>query len=270
MKSDKPKLKRPIRKVIANVYQALRIETDLDHNLKILDNGAVKGEDHHLTVGVWNIFKGNGGESFFKDFNSIVDSCDLWLLQEVLASDYRLKDYIPNGYIGIHGASYERMDGLREGVMNISKWPARNELHQVVQFKKPEPLVRTPKVSLVSHFTVNNHDVRVINVHQPLVRGRRRAGQDLLEIMEAIQEFEGPTIVAGDFNTFSPKYFKEVCAVMEQYQLHFVPIPQDPRKKIQRLDHIFQRGFQVQSAAIIPEAKSSDHFALRATLVLKR
>ncbi|SMF14137.1 endonuclease/exonuclease/phosphatase family protein [Pseudobacteriovorax antillogorgiicola] len=269
MADEVPKLRRPLRKVINNFYQALKIETNIQDDLKILDKGAGPCSGRQIKIGVWNVFKGNGGMDFFRDFMNIVHRNDVWCLQEVLASPHGLIDYVPDGYKGIHGASYERMDGLREGVLNLSRWQSLDERTQVVHFSKTEPLVKTPKVAVVSHYYIDKVETRIVNVHQPLVRGRKRAGADLLEVMETIGEFDGPVIVAGDFNTFTKKYFNEVCQVMDDYGLSYVSIRQDHRKELQRLDHIFQRGFVVERASIITEAKSSDHYAIQASLVLK-
>ena len=141
MSSDLPKLKRPLRKVVKNFYQALKINTDLSTDLLVLDRGAKGGHGPTLNIGIWNIFKGNGGVKFFRDFTSIVHSCDLWLLQEVLASPHGLRDYVPETFKGIHGASYERMDGLREGVMNLGHLKNLDQKNQVIRFSKSEPLV---------------------------------------------------------------------------------------------------------------------------------
>lgn len=268
MSETLPKLKRPLRKVVKNCYQVLKINTQLQEEIQVLNKGVVPRDSKSLTIGVWNIFKGNGGVKFFRDFMSIVKSCDLWMLQEVLASPHGLGDYIPDHYEGFHGASYERMDGLRDGVMNLARLES-GEFSKVFRFSKTEPLVRTPKVSLMNHYYMGKRNVRVINVHQPLVRGRKRASRDLLEVMEQADEFEGPGIVAGDFNTFTKRYFREVCQVMTSFGYEYVPLDHDPRKEIQKLDHIFQRGFKVESSSIIKEAKSSDHFALRAKLLLE-
>lgn len=267
MPKNDTKLRRPIRQVISNVYQALKINPNIEQRIRVLDKSDQDFHSRALKIGIWNIFKGNGGVQFFRDFQSIVKSCDVWAFQEVLVSPHSLNDFVPDGFVGTHGASYERKDGLYEGVMTLSK--ARKADGSLVKvFSKTEPLVKTPKVSLVTYVNVGYAVVRVVNVHQPLVRGAKRAGEDLDEVMKTLPDFSGPSIVAGDFNTFTRRYFEEVCDVMRAYGHTYIGVPNDNRSDLQKLDHVFQRGFMVERAEVIKEATSSDHFPLRINLIL--
>ena len=234
--------------------------------------------DHHgesdvlpdtITIGSWNIFKGNGGHQFYRDYVNLLRKCDIWCIQEALCSEHSLIDLVPEGFWGVHGGSYSRRDGLREGVLTLSKCSYIDNMNQRLLFPHPEPVLGTLKTALLGHYLINGIDTQVINLHSPLIRRASRVKKDFSVILEAISSFDGPGIMIGDFNTFSRKHFSVLESSLFDAGYQHIPIPEDDRRNWKKLDHIFCRGFEILDAQVLKGIDSSDHPPLMAQLRLK-
>jgi len=267
MKYSKPK--RSYRKVVSNLYQVLKI----DPNLK--DEFWYRGKpsqelvsESRIRLGIWNIFKGNGGIGFLQDYRHFVQDRDLVLIQEALVSQQSLAQYWQDGFELTHCGSYQRMDGLRDGVMTLSRWPRIHDPSRVKSIYA-EPIFRTPKVTLITRYELRpGVELTVANVHSTLFRSVKRATEEMAEILTPLSRFTGPLIVGGDFNTFRGPYLEKLKESMAECGLNYVNFPQDPRRTdVQKLDHIFVRDLFVERAKVESRICSSDHFPLKATLV---
>ena len=85
-------------------------------------------------------------------------------------------------------------------------------------------------------------------------------------LIAQLPSHEGPIIFAGDFNTFTPRYFKAVVLKLKQLGLRYIPIPEDPRRAVDHLDQLFVRQIQVKNIRIESHVQSSDHFPIHAVL----
>jgi endonuclease/exonuclease/phosphatase (EEP) superfamily protein YafD len=88
----------------------------------------------------------------------------------------------------------------------------------------------------------------------------------LYEIAERISKFEGPVVLAGDFNTWNFKRYMIMKTIFRDLKLEHVDLENDGR--ILKLDHIFVRGFDVLQAHVHHTVVSSDHFPLEIKLKL--
>lgn len=267
--SQNNKPKRPLSKVLQNFYQTLKIKTDLES--PIWQIGTASQEHTHLPfirVGIWNIFKGNGKEEFFRDYIHLLEQADIWLLQEVLGTKHGLRDYVPPHWQAFHAGTYERRDGLREGLMCMSRY----ELHEPLRTLAlhTEPLVKTPKAALQVQLSVYGERVLFLNLHMPLFRSVKRFVHDLAWTLKSVESWQGPLIVAGDFNTLNVSYKSTLDETLKEYGLKHVNIRLDPRASFARLDHIYIRGFFVKSAKVDTRIHSSDHFPMLCQLVLEK
>ncbi len=271
-KSKKPKVKpkRPYMSVIRSLKQVLKINRDI--SVPIWLSGEAEHEqwgEWPLRLTIWNIFKGSGGEHFYNDFRLLSFQSDILMIQEALLSRRSLHDLSPKGFYGVHGASYERADRLRDGVMTLSRMePDRPPLR--ILCKYPEPVLKTPKVALVTIYRLGPQrpHLMVVNLHATLIRSIKRAQEELDHIIEQLPEHPGPIIFAGDFNTFTPRYFQAISQRLESLGLRYVPIPEDPRGSLDHLDQLFIRGLDVTDVHIDVRIQSSDHFPIRATIRL--
>ncbi len=261
------KPKRPYADVLRSLGKVLKINREVA--APIWYSGHPEREnwgDWPLRVTIWNIFKGCGGEHFYNDLRLLCFESDLLLLQEALLSHRSMEELSLDGFLGVHGASYERADKLRDGVMTLARMRP-GEVPKRVLCKYPEPVLKTPKAALVTEYPLHDgRNLTVVNLHATLIRTIRRAREELEHLIEHLEIGDGPLIFAGDFNTFTPRYFQAVAHTLEKLDLSYVEIPNDPRKGINHLDQLFVRGMTVEAIEIDTRIRSSDHFPIRATV----
>ncbi len=222
-----------------------------------------------IDIGVWNIWKGSGGEAFISEYRRMLATCHLLLAQEALLTLRALAQFAPSGYAALHGATYRRKDGIRDGVMTVSSAPL-DGVPQRILCLAPEPLLNTTKASLVSTYKIENSDQRlcVVNIHATLIRRPSTAVRELEQVLSYIFEHHGPLIFAGDFNTFSKAYITEVDRVLSSVGLSRVIIEGDPRTTTTALDQIYVRDIEVLQASVDTSFQHSDHFPILAKLKL--
>jgi endonuclease/exonuclease/phosphatase (EEP) superfamily protein YafD len=174
-----------------------------------------------------------------------------------------MRTFAERGFQTIHAASYKRRDGLRDGVMTVSRVKAHEDCRRA-SCKYPEPFLKTPKAALIKTFPLRGTDQRllVINIHATLVRFISAAVEEMEHLLAHLPAHEGPVILAGDFNTFTPGYLRAVKSVLSKIGLEYVPIPEDPRPLTQALDQVFVRGLDVTNIRIDTTIRNSDHFPI--------
>lgn len=262
--STKPK--RPYGQLVKSLYQVLKIDTNVKDSFWYHgDSDCLELGQRRLRLGVWNIFKGNGGQHFMNDYRQFLSDLDIVLVQEALVSRHSLKSLHRPGFKMIHCASYERMDGLRDGVMTLSRLSHVGQPDRVRSLYA-EPVFGTPKVSLISTYRLSpEKTLLVANVHSTLFRSLGRAREEIDQLIDKLHSHNGPMVVAGDFNTFQERYLLHLKDCLLQVGLQMAQIPQDPRKKDSaKLDHIFSRGLFLERAKVEKRLVSSDHYPLKA------
>jgi endonuclease/exonuclease/phosphatase (EEP) superfamily protein YafD len=220
-------------------------------------------------VSIWNICKGAGGRLFEHDYRCLAYQSEIVVLQEALLSQRSLKTYCEPGFEVVHAGSYVRKDLLRDGVVTASR--ARFEPHKLrVVCKYPEPVFRTPKVAFVSWHRLERgaSPLMLINLHATLVRGARRAADEMRNLMDSLPPHRGPALLCGDLNTFTGNHFRAVEQILAASGFEHVRIDEDPRRQTGSLDHAFVKGLSVESSRVLTTVRSSDHFPLLITLRL--
>jgi endonuclease/exonuclease/phosphatase (EEP) superfamily protein YafD len=273
VKIKRQKPKRSYKAVIESLRMVWQIErvADGDSIWQLGEAELPAFAPDNIRVAVWNLCKGAGGMLFEHDYRSLCYRSDLILTQEALLSRRSLRMFCERGFQTIHAASYKRRDGLRDGVMTVSRVAPAGPSMRVV-CKYPEPIFRTPKVALIKTFKIAGSEdpLLVINIHATLVRLKAAAMEEMEHLLSHLPEHRGPIILAGDFNTFTPGYLRAVTLVLERLGLRYVHIPDDPRPRTQALDQVFCRGLDVHSAMIDTTIRNSDHFPILLTLSLQR
>jgi endonuclease/exonuclease/phosphatase (EEP) superfamily protein YafD len=261
------KPKRVYADVLRSLSKVLKINRDVSS--PIWFSGKAEREewgDWPIRLTIWNIFKGSGGEHFYNDLRLLCFQSDLIMLQEALLSHRSMDELSMDGFQGVHGCSYERADKLRDGVMTLARMQPGLDPKRVL-CKYPEPVLKTPKAALVTQYAIGGgQTLTVVNLHATLIRTIKRAQEELEHLIERLPIGDGPLIFAGDFNTFTPRYFRAVATTLKKLGLEYVPIPNDPRRAVDHLDQLFVRGLIVQSVEVDTRIHSSDHFPIRATL----
>lgn len=257
--------KRSYRAVIESLRQVWQIERVVDGEAiwSLGEPEADELDPAQIRVAVWNMCKGVGGVLFEHDFRSLCYRSDLVLAQEALLSRRSMRTFCERGWQTIHAASYKRRDGLRDGVMTSSRASALGRAQRIV-CKYPEPIFRTPKVALIECFKLKGRaaPLMVINIHATLVRLIAGAVEEMEHLVSHLPEHDGPMLLAGDFNTFTPRYLDAIGRVLSRIGLEYVPIPNDPRTRTQCLDQVFCKGLDVVSVEIDTTIRNSDHFPI--------
>lgn len=101
-KTPKPKKvapKRPMGKVLQSVRQVMKI-THVAEEEAIWQWGEPRAAalPEVIEVGVWNIWKGSGGEPFISEYRRMVANCHLLLAQEALLTLKALAQFAPAGF----------------------------------------------------------------------------------------------------------------------------------------------------------------------------
>jgi endonuclease/exonuclease/phosphatase (EEP) superfamily protein YafD len=267
-KPKKIKPKRPMAKVLRSVGQVLKI-SHIAEDEAIWQWGEAKLEalPNSFELGVWNIWKGSGGEGFLGEYQRILKDRHLLLVQEALLTLKGLGHFVPRGYAAHHGATYRRKDGLREGVMTVSLARTTDPAQRILCLV-PEPLLKTTKATLVTMYKIEGRkrNLCVVNMHATLFRSPGSAARELEQVIDSIAGHEGPILFAGDFNTFSRAYIEAVDRVLLSIGLTRVLLEGDPRSTITALDQIYIRGLGIKNARIDTSFSHSDHFPIMATV----
>lgn len=273
----KPKIrklrpKRSYKAAFESLRQVLKI-SHLEEKDAILQIGAVQKKilsGNTLRVGVWNICKGSGQHPLRHELQMLMRECDLLLLQEALLTEDTLSYVENSAFTCIHAASYMRRDGIRDGVMTVSRIDPSSPSQRVL-CKRPEPLLKTSKVALVTSFDVGKNGVPivVVNLHARLIRSRKGALNETRHLIESLPQTTGPMILAGDFNTFTNGYLRDVQKELDRIGLERVAFDNDPRGVVGALDQFFVRGLDVKKSRIETTMRNSDHFPLVVELGLK-
>ncbi len=231
----------------------------------------------------WNAQKGADAQ-FRSDLARVIieRSPDFVFVQEARA------DLLDTKRIGGHFASswsYPWPDGRTIGLLTLSfAAPVRI---QPVPSRFKEFFVTAPKLSLVTEYPLTNGQrLLAVNVH--LLAFERWTtsgiGSQLEDLNAIMQEHVGPTVLVGDFNTWSAKRLDLVQNVADELNLTEVTGFPPGRRTGDKggsflnwlfgiheelpLDRVYYRGFTHHSAKVLPY-ESSDHRAIQVTLVLE-
>jgi len=223
----------------------------------------------------WNVQKGvHPGLSAELTQLAASGAVDLFALQEA-----RPELLLPRGFVGHHAESYRSVGtGTAEGVMTIG----RADPLEALRLRSPrrELFVLTPKAALISRFaTLDGVSLTVVNVHglnfDPT--GRLLDGQ-LTDLAQRVSSYDGPLIVAGDFNTWSEVRLAAVRGLAERLDLVEVEPPAIGGRTgslgslaLERalgldrrlhLDRIYVRGLRPLAAEWVERCRASDHVPL--------
>jgi endonuclease/exonuclease/phosphatase family metal-dependent hydrolase len=258
---------RPYGQLIRSLRNAWKFESISGTPFWHDGAAATAGLNANFRIGIWNICKGAGGRMFEHDYRCLAYQSDIVALQEALLSPRSLRTFCEPGFEVVHAGSYVRSDQLRDGVVTASRSKFSAQKLRII-CKHPEPVFKTPKIAFASWHPIPSKDtsLMLVNLHATLVRGAKRAADEMKSLLEALPPHRGPAVLCGDFNTFTKIHFQTVAKILRDYGFEHVPIINDPRKPTGNLDHAFLRGLRLESAQILTTVQSSDHFPLLISL----
>ena len=210
----------------------------------------------------WNMLKGrrNGWEA---DFERFVREGDVVLLQEAHLTDQMLAA-LHHAQLNWSLATAFRFRGDEAGVLTAAK----SDLNGICMRRFQEPFLATPKTSLLVWFPLSDggHLV-VVNVHAINFTFDAVDFQASWRALESIlRAYDGPLIVAGDFNTWNADREAVVVNAARRMGLEPVSFPSDRRTRVlgRAIDHVYFRGLVPVEAAVY-EVQTSDHNPMRVT-----
>lgn len=205
----------------------------------------------------WNLYKGNG-DNWQSDLSAFAKSHHVMTIQEAWLSDELTMLLDGHDFNWVMNTAFY-LQGAAAGVMNVSSF----EAWQSCGFKTKEPLIRIPKSTLVSYYSIEGFDKKLLvaNIHGiNFTLGTQSYRQQLLMLYQAIKSHEGPMIMAGDFNSWSSSRMSQVNKLVELLSLSKLEYSVNHKTHIfgNAIDHVFYRGLEVLSHQV-QQVSSSDH-----------
>lgn len=219
-----------------------------------------------FSIFVWNVFKGQRAQIFAQDFKKLGYGKDFILLQEALVGDDRMPSIWRNDFAAYEwhlAQSFHYKKDLSSTGVAIGS-PYVPQTVDFIRAKSRELFYLTPKLTLFSQFDFNGTKVLFVCTHVLNFVTQGAFTACLYEIAEKISHFEGPVVLAGDFNTWSLKRFMIMKSIFRDLKLDHLDLEDDGR--FLKLDHVFVRGFDVLDARVHHTIVSSDHFPLEIKL----
>ena len=133
-----------------------------------------------------------------------------------------------------------------------------------------EPVLRTPKATLVTEYALAGRDENLLVVNMHVVNftmGLAAFQAQLSDASDVVAQHRGPVILTGDFNTWRQARLDLLGSIIDAHGLEAVDFPDDARKRFlgKPLDHVYVRGLDVVSATTY-ETDTSDHNPMRVWL----
>jgi endonuclease/exonuclease/phosphatase (EEP) superfamily protein YafD len=218
----------------------------------------------HITVVCWNVFKVIRAGAL-ADLAALSTEADLVLLQEAVlhgGQPHPLHLSVGHEWLMAQTAAHPG-----RAVSTGPKTGCRAPALASTWMRSPdyEPIVGTPKASLLTRYAMDDDILTVINVHAVNFVPLAKFARQIAQIAGLIGDQSGPLLVGGDFNTWNPGRYRLVMRVMAEAGLHRVPVtaPRRWRHLGQQLDHVFTRGLKLIEARPLAHIVSSDHIPLR-------
>ena len=219
---------------------------------------------------VWNILKAKR-RRWPTDFAHLIADRDLVLLQEAVLrapSDSLFAD--SERFEWIMARSFRN---VRSGVEHGVKTGCAVSAEHSRFFLSPhaEPLSNTQKLLLVTRYPLvgERATLLVLNMHAINFVTLAKYASQLAQIESALAGHDGPVILAGDFNTWSPARLERFMAVAAGAGLEEAAM--DRRSRLahlnSHLDHLFYRGLTLRGVDSLGHVVSSDHAPITATFV---
>ncbi len=224
--------------------------------------GERKLDANGFTLVNWNMYKGSQ-TGWASDFGRLTRDADVILLQEAYLNA-AMTEALRRSRLNWGLATAFRYRGYEAGVLTAS----RADFHGICMQRFREPVVNTPKTSLLTRFRLSDGDeLLVANVHAiNFTVDTDYFAKTWRGLEKLVQSHRGPLILAGDFNTWSADRQGAVARAAKHLELTAVDFADDQRTRIlnRAIDHIYYRGL-IASEAVVYAVQTSDHNPMRVT-----
>jgi len=241
------------------------------------DELQVMGSPHQQGIGplvrclVWNIYKARRS-NWQSDFCNLKADRDLVLLQEAVfnAPSDPLFTQCQRFEWTMARSFKDPRTQIVHGVKTGSS--VRSLENRFYLSPHTEPVSQTQKLLLTTLYPIAGRDelLMVLNMHAINFVGARKYEGQLEQLSGALKSHDGPLILGGDFNTWSPKRLASFLKVVTAAELQEAVMQRN--KKLthmnRELDHLYYRGLRLQSVESLHRYRSSDHSPITATFEL--
>jgi endonuclease/exonuclease/phosphatase (EEP) superfamily protein YafD len=248
----------PYRKLFPKIF------TPTD-TLQILGGGSQAALSPSFDLLVWNMWKGRG-RGWDNDFQTLVQGKELLILQESIFNSPFDPLFAGNDkFEWVMARSFGDMK--TQAVTGVKTGCVVKSIAQSF-FVSPdvEPLFHTPKMLLATSYAVQGSDVPllVVNMHAINFVSLEKFGRQMKQVVDAIGDHKGPVILAGDFNTWNASRFKNLRMLVSDMGLTEVNLTRKGRigHFNKHLDHVFYKGLTLESAEVLMNIRSSDHYPI--------
>lgn len=223
-------------------------------------------EDEHKIL-VWNIFKASRDQIAF-DLQKLSKDAEFLLLQEILKSNHNdWQKALENFHLQMAESFEFRHRPTSTGVGIASTCSPISG--KALNAQEGDMVgLGPPKATLFSDFEIENQKVQMVSTHLLNFVSTKVYIQNLENVAEELQKTQGPSVFAGDFNTWNKKRLDAVRSVTKSLGYTMVEFEDDQRWL--KLDHVFVKGLDVPHAQIQGSIKSSDHEPLVLTIKLPK
>jgi endonuclease/exonuclease/phosphatase (EEP) superfamily protein YafD len=209
----------------------------------------------------WNVYKQNRTNGTFQNFIEAElskHSIDLMLFQEAAFSDDR--QCLFEGFAFDAAANLEYNQRFF-GVLTACRTPSLEAKAYLSQER--EAFIGTHKSLLLCRYAVEGDEILlVVNMHAINFREQRAFANESERLKTLLAEYDGPVIVAGDFNTWSRSRLVYLESIVASLGLRRVPMGKEGGVKSvfgNPLDLIFYRGLRPHDCKVLDDGNISDH-----------
>jgi endonuclease/exonuclease/phosphatase (EEP) superfamily protein YafD len=250
----------PYRRLFPKLFTA-------SDTLHILGGGAQAALSPSFDLLVWNMWKGRG-RGWDNDFQALVQGKEVLILQEsifnspfdpLFAGNDRFEWVMARSFID---SKTQACTGVKTGAV------VKSLAQSFYASPDVEPLSRTPKMLLATSYPLAGTDktLLVVNIHAINFVSIEKFARQMKQVVEAIGAHEGPVVLAGDFNTWNKARYNSLLTLADDMGLTEVKLTRkgNPAHLNKHLDHIFYKGLRLESAEVLMNIRSSDHFPITA------
>ncbi len=208
----------------------------------------------------WNVHKNNKTKALAEYLETMMQnkSLDLLLFQEATFKE--------GEYFIVPGFAYDAAANMEVhkkiyGVLTASK--VTSYYAKAFLSEGKEAFMGPHKSMLLSTFAFKNKDkILVLNLHAINFRENERYSKELERCFGFVKSYEGPVIIAGDFNAWNKTRHNALYAHAAMLGLKAVTFPnKSPLKTFQGypLDFIFYKGLELLESSVENAGEYSDH-----------
>jgi len=207
------------------------------------DNSTAGLDPDRISILNWNIYKGRR-DNWATDFKRYSFKHDVVMIQEAHLGD-ELKALLDDTQKHWTLNAAFNLQDMDTGVMTASSVKPVYTCGQ----RTVEPLIRTPKTSLISYYPLQGIDeyLLVANIHGiNFTLGVDAYSEQIEKLFDHMRHHTGPVVLAGDFNTWSGERMKIIRDLAQRLSLNSLDYTDHDRTSVfgNALDHVFYRGME--------------------------